>query len=229
MENTLKAAAEAIGYEYKDISLLHHALVHRSYANEHDVKNNERMEFLGDSVLSIVISDHIFHLMANRTEGDLSKMRAAIVCEQSLAKAAARFGLGEHILLGKGEKRTGGGERPSIVSDAFEAVIASIYLDGGIEAARKWVLSHLANEIEEAMSGGDYGDYKTALQEKVQKGDKGHVTYEIIAEHGMDHEKRFEAAVFIDGERKAAGMGRSKKEAEQQAAKNAIESINEEL
>ena len=229
MENTLKAAAEAVGYEYKDLSLLHHALVHRSYANEHNEKDNERMEFLGDSVLSIIVSDHIFHRMSGRTEGDLSKMRAAIVCEQSLANAAARFGLGDHILLGKGEGRTGGRKRPSIVSDAFEAVIASIYLDGGIEAAREWVLRRLAREIEDAMSGGDFGDYKTALQEKVQKGDKGHVTYEIIAENGMDHEKRFEAAVSIDGERKATGAGRSKKEAEQQAAKNAMDGIDEEL
>lgn len=228
MENnldSLKEAAEKIGYKYNDISLLNHALTHRSYANEHKVKDNERLEFLGDSVLSVIISEHIFKKMANRTEGDLSKFRASIVCEQSLAQAAEKIGLNNYILLGKGEERTGGRKRPSIISDAFEAVIASIYLDGGIEVARRWVLDCLGFKVEEILSGNGYNDYKTILQETVQKGHTGRVTYETISEKDFDDECRFEAAVFIDNVKMAEGTGRSKKEAEQAAAKHALEQI----
>jgi ribonuclease-3 len=225
MKKILEEAASAIGYEYKNIGLLRHALTHRSYANEHGVADNERMEFLGDSVLSIVISDHIFRRMENRTEGDLSKFRAAIVCEQSLAEAAAKFGLNKYIFLGKGEERTGGRERPSIVSDAFEAVIASIYLDGGIEKAREWVLKHLMPQIDEILAGKKCSDYKTMLQEAVQKGHTGKVTYEMISESGEDHNKRFNVAVLIDGSKVAYGSGKSKKEAEQEAAQHAYTEI----
>lgn len=225
MENNLLQAAEAIGYSYKNIGLLSHALTHRSYANEHNVKDNERLEFLGDSVLSVVVSDHIFKRMENRTEGDLSKFRAAIVCEKSLAEAAEKFNLNSYILLGKGEEMTGGRKRPSIVSDAFEAVIASIYLDGGIEKAREWILDHLMPQIDEVLSGRKYSDYKTMLQEAVQKGHTGHVTYETVGESGQDHNKLFSVVVMIDGVKKAEGTGKSKKEAEQDAAKHALAEI----
>lgn len=225
MELNLNEAAEAIGYSYRDSSLLYQALTHRSYANEHNVKDNERLEFLGDSVLSVIISEHIFKKMAERTEGDLSKIRAVTVCEQSLAEAAKRLGLNKYILLGKGEDKTGGRQRPSIISDAFEAVIASIYLDGGIEEARKWVLSHLSFKIDDVLAGNGYKDYKTMLQERVQKGNTGHVTYETVSEDGEEHNKRFNVIVLIDGVKKADGCGKSKKEAEQEAAKHALERI----
>ena len=225
MEINLNDAARAIGYRYNDIGLLANALAHRSYANEHNVRDNERLEFLGDSVLSVVISDHIFRKMQNRTEGDLSKFRASAVCEQSLAEAAEKFGLNKYIFLGKGEEMTGGRQRPSIVSDAFEAVIASIYLDGGLEAAREWVISHLSFKLEEILAGNGYKDYKTMLQEAVQKGNTGHVTYKTVSEKGEEHEKRFNVIVLIDGIEKAKGSGRSKKEAEQNAAKSALERI----
>lgn len=216
---------KVIGYDYKNEELLNHALTHSSYANEHNTEDNERLEFLGDSVLSIVISDYIFKRMKKRTEGDLSKFRAAIVCEQSLAEVAEKIHLNEYILLGKGEEMTGGRERPSIISDAFEAVIASIYLDGGIEAARKWILDLMMDQIDAVLAGQKMKDYKTALQEKVQKGNTGKVTYKTIGESGEDHNKMFEVNVMIDGIVKASGMGRSKKDAEQHAAKAALNKI----
>lgn len=225
MELNLNEAEAAIGYSYNDSNLLYQALTHRSYANEHNVKDNERLEFLGDSVLSVIISEHIFKKMAERKEGDLSKIRAVAVCEQSLAEAAAKFGLNKYILLGKGEDKTGGRQRPSIISDAFEAVIASIYLDGGLEEARKWVLSHLKFKLEDIFAGNGYKDYKTMLQERVQKGNTGHVTYETVSEDGEEHNKRFNVIVLIDGVKKADGCGKSKKEAEQEAAKRALERI----
>lgn len=222
METIINNAMSAIGYKYKNTEYLRQALTHSSYANENNVKDNERFEFLGDSVLSIIVSDYIFKRMQNRTEGDLSKFRASIVCEQSLADAAEKIGLNNYILLGKGEERTGGRKRPSIVSDAFEAVIASIYLDGGMEAARKWVIDHLIEQIDDILSGHRYSDYKTMLQEAVQKGHKGRVTYETISETGEDHNKVFNVAVFVDNVRKAEGSGRNKKEAEQSAAQKAL-------
>lgn len=225
MKMQIKEAQAAIGYDYKNIDYLRNALTHSSYANENAVPDNERLEFLGDSVLSIVVSDYIFRRMGNRAEGDLSKFRASIVCEQSLADAAAEFGLNEYIFLGKGEEMTGGRTRPSIVSDAFEAVIASIYLDGGMEAARKWVLEHLMKQIETVLSGHGYSDYKSTLQEKVQKGNTGRVTYELISSEGEDHNKIFRIAVAIDGVKKAEGEGKSKKEAEQAAAKAALDKL----
>jgi ribonuclease-3 len=160
--------------------------------------------------------------MKNRTEGDLSKFRAAIVCEQSLAEVSEKISLNKYIRLGKGEEMTGGRERPSIISDAFEAIIASIYLDGGIEAAREWVLSLMMEQIDAVLAGKKLKDYKTTLQEKVQKGHTGKVTYETIGESGEDHNKMFEVNVMIDGIVIASGKGRSKKDAEQQAAKAAL-------
>lgn len=223
--NSLTEAANKIGHQYKDLSILRHALTHRSYANEHRVKDNERLEFLGDSVLSVVISDYMFRKLENRTEGDLSKFRASIVCEQSLAEAAEKFGLNNYIFLGKGEERMGGRKRPSIISDAFEAVIASIYLDAGMEAARSWVLKHLGFKVDEIISGNGSKDYKTHLQEAVQKGHTGRVTYQTIAEGDEESDDRFSVIVMIDGVKKAEGKGRSKKEAEQNAAKHVLEKM----
>lgn len=218
-------AEKKIGYSYKNISLLEEALTHSSYANEKKKVSNERLEFLGDSVLSIIISDYIFRNGHAVNEGELTKYRAILVCEQSLASISKKISLGSLIKLGKGEEMTGGRKRTSIVSDAFEAVLASIYLDGGIESARKWLLPLMTDAIEETLAGKHYEDYKTMLQELVQKGNSGKVTYRIISETGLDHDKVFEVEALIDEIPKSKGKGQSKKEAEQRAAKEAYEKL----
>ena len=221
----MKDAEKTIGYEFNDKALLENALTHSSYANEKRTRNNERLEFLGDSVLSIIISDYIFRKMRNVQEGDLSKFRATLVCEQSLYQVAKKIDLSSAILLGRGEDRTGGRNRPSVVSDAFEAVLGAIYLDGGIDAARNWLLPLMKEDIEEVLAGKKYSDYKTMLQEKVQKDGAGSVTYRTIDESGLDHNKLFTVEVLINGKTAQQGKGRSKKEAEQNAAKKALEEM----
>ena len=211
-------AQKCIGHSYKNIDLLRTALTHSSYANEYKIKDNERLEFLGDSVLSIIISDYIFKKLQNVNEGDLTKFRATLVCEQSLAEVAKKINLGSLIKLGRGEEKSGGRERASVVSDAFEAVLASIYLDAGMETARKWLLNLMQDEIVEVLQGKRYGDYKTMLQERIQHGNVGKVTYRVVKEFGKDHNKTFEVEVLVDGLVKNKGVGKSKKEAEQMAA-----------
>ena len=211
-----------IGYKFKNIRLLENALTHSSYANEKHLKSNERLEFLGDSVLSVIISDYLYKKMSDTNEGDLSKLRANLVCEQSLDKVARRIGLDEGLMLGRGEEMTGGRKRPSIVSDAFEAVLAAIYLDSDIETARNWLLPLMKNDIEDAIAGRRSGDYKTALQEKIQKQHSGTISYEIIKEEGQAHMKNFTVRVLLDDREIGTGTGSSKKEAEQNAAKMAL-------
>ncbi|MEE1351529.1 MAG: ribonuclease III [Clostridia bacterium] len=212
-----------IGYEFSNKNLLKTALTHSSYANEHRTKNNERLEFLGDSVLSIIVSDYIFKKMESVDEGDLSKFRATLVCESSLAEISKQIQLNELIYLGKGEDKTGGRRRPSIISDAFEALLGAIYLDGGLETARAWLLSLMSDRIEKTLAGKLYSDYKTSLQEIVQKDGKSSVTYKTISETGREHDKRFVVQVLINGEPKCKASGHSKKEAEQSAARQTIE------
>ena len=212
-----------IGYEFTDKNLLKTALSHSSYANENHTRNNERLEFLGDSVLSIIISDYIFKAMKKVNEGDLSKMRATLVCEQSLYEVAKKISLSELVFLGRGEEKTGGRQRPSVISDAFEAVLGAIYLDGGIEAAREWLLPLMSDRIKETMSGKLYKDYKTTLQEFVQRDGKSSVTYKTIKETGKEHNRQFVVSVYINGEAAATAEGHSKKEAEQNAARLCIE------
>ena len=214
-----------IGYKFKDSKLLETALTHSSYANEARKESNERLEFLGDSVLSIIVSDYLFGRLKGVAEGTLSKYRASLVCEQSLYEISKQISLSELIFLGKGEEMTGGRNRPSIVSDAFEAVIAAIYLDGGLETAREWVLNLMKSSIEETVAGHRSNDYKTMLQEVFQKGNTGKVTYRTIAEKGMDHNKTFEVEVLVDGEPRGKGEGLSKKEAEQHAAHKLLDSL----
>ena len=221
----MKDAEKKIGYTFKDKSLLRNALTHSSYANEYKCANNERLEFLGDSVLSIVVSDYLYRLLPNVDEGVLSKYRATLVCEQSLYDISKQIELSSFICLGKGEELTGGRERPSIVSDAFEAVLAAIYLDGGMEIARTWVTNLMREAIEDVAKGHRYADYKTMLQEALQRGNKGKVTYQIIGESGLDHIKEFEAQVLVDGVPKNTGKGKSKKEAEQNAAHTMLKSL----
>ena len=169
----MKNVQEKIGYTFKNVNLLETALTHSSYANECKKENNERLEFLGDSVLSVIISDYIFRRLPNVDEGWLSKYRATLVCEQSLNEISKKISLSKFILLGKGEEMTGGRQRASIVSDAFEAVLAAIYLDGGMETARKWVIDLMRDSINEVVTGHGYADYKTMLQEALQKGTQG--------------------------------------------------------
>ena len=221
----MKDIEAKIGHKFKNTMLLETALTHSSYANEARKESNERLEFLGDSVLSIIVSDYLFGRLTGVAEGTLSKYRASLVCEQSLYEISKQISLSELIFLGKGEEMTGGRKRPSIVSDAFEAVIAAIYLDGGLETTREWVLNLMKNSIEETVAGHRSNDYKTMLQEVFQKGNTGKVTYRTIAEKGMDHNKTFEVEVLVDGEPRGRGEGLSKKEAEQNAAHKLLDSL----
>ncbi|HIU57014.1 MAG TPA: ribonuclease III [Candidatus Ornithomonoglobus merdipullorum] len=220
-------AEKKIGYKFKNEGLLKIALTHSSYANENHTRDNERLEFLGDSVLSIIISDYIFKRMQDVDEGDLTKFRATLVCEQSLASVAEKIHLNELVFLGRGEERTGGRRRPSIISDAFEAVLAAIYLDSGIEKAREWLLGLMTDRIEKVLAGEYYSDYKTTLQEIVQKNGKGIVSYVTVSETGKEHNKQFTVKVVINGEPKHTGVGHSKKEAEQAAAKAALAELKD--
>lgn len=217
-----------IGYDFKNKDLLRHALSHTSYINEHKKEkseSNERLEFLGDAIVDMVVSDYLYRLDSKMSEGVLTKLRACVVCEGSFARVASKMDYGSYLLLGKGEEATGGRQRSSVLADAFEAVVAAMYLDSGIETVSEWIISKLKGEIELAMQGHLTKDYKTLLQEAVQKGVHGRVTYDIVDEYGPDHAKTFCAEVFIDGERMASGSGTSKKDAEQAAASAALKLV----
>ncbi len=214
---------QKIGYTFKNKDYLEKALAHSSFANERHSESNERLEFLGDSVLSLVVSENLFLAHSKNDEGDLSKIRASLVCEQGLFGLAKKIGLPEYIKLGRGEELSGGRQRPSLVSDAFEALLAAIFLDSNFETAKKWLLSVMEDELSKVSGKQMFGDYKTMLQEHTQKGARGKVTYELISESGPDHNKHFVCAVLVDGEHIAKGEGKSKKEAEQEAARNALE------
>ncbi|WP_081777273.1 ribonuclease III [Ruminococcus sp. FC2018] len=220
---TIKEFQEKIGYKFKNEKLIIEALSHSSYANEckKQRKNNERLEFLGDSVLSVIVSDYIFEHFKHLPEGELTKLRASLVCEQALFDFSKKIDLGEYIFLGKGEEITGGRERPSIVSDAFEAVIAAIYLDGGLDVATKYVLSFIPEDIK-PHSVVSFVDYKTALQEIIQKNPEEKVEYVLTDESGPDHDKKFTVNVMLNSNVIGTGIGKSKKSAEQNAAKEAL-------
>lgn len=221
-QTAVKQFQEKIGYRFKDESLLFEALSHSSYANENKKtrNSNERLEFLGDSVLSIVVSDHIFEHYKHLPEGELTKMRASLVCEKALFEFSKKIDLGSYIFLGKGEEMTGGRTRPSIVSDAFEAVIAAIYLDGGMEIVSQYILSFLPENITPDFSV--FHDYKTALQEVIQRNPEEKIEYHLKGESGPDHNKQFTVQVLLNSNVIGEGTGRSKKTAEQLAAKEAL-------
>ena len=215
MEISFSGLEQEIGYVFQKKDLIYEALSHSSYANEKKKQrhSNERLEFLGDSVLSVVVSQYLFEHYQDFPEGELTKIRAALVCEKSLHKFALRIHLGDYLLLGKGEAHTGGRERPSILADAFEAVIAAVYLDGGLEAARTHILHFIPKTLPENRSML-FGDYKTALQEVIQKNPEEKVDYRLIEESGPDHNKTFVVEVHMNSNIIGTGMGKSKKEAE---------------
>ena len=210
--------------EFKNKEYILEALTHSSYSNEN--KNypfNERLEFLGDSVLSIVISDYLFKKETKLPEGELTKIRANIVCEESLSEVSKNIHLGKYMLLGKGEEATGGRERISILADALEAVIAAIYLDGGIKCAREFILTNMEKIINDSIKGKIFRDYKTCLQEVLQSNGENNIWYKLIEEKGPDHNKRFVMEVGINDTVLGVGEGKSKKDAEQVAAKCALD------
>lgn len=218
----MKQFEEIIGYSFQEKGLLKHALTHSSYANErHDeFLSNERLEFLGDSVLGIVTAEYLYENFPKMPEGELSKLRASLVCEQSLFDFAAQIHLGDYLILGRGEQHSGGNTRPSILADAFEAVIAAIYLDGGMQPAKGHILRFISRAIR--LHKTSFHDYKTALQEIVQKNKEEQVVYVMVGETGPDHDKRFDVEVHLNSNVIGRGTGRSKKQAEQEAAKEAL-------
>lgn len=218
---------KAIGYEFKDKSLAEKALTHSSYANENGVESYERLEFLGDSVLSVTVSEYLYKNYPDMPEGTLTKVRAAAVCERSLYVVAKRLGLGSFLVINRGEEMTGGRERTSILADIVEATIAAIFLDSDINRAKEWIMANMTDIIERAVSGKAFVDYKTELQEYAQSKVDCEVTYILTGESGPAHNKCFEYDVRLGGRLMGHGSGPSKKEAEQMAAKAAMESISE--
>lgn len=211
-----------LGYSFKDVSLLKRALTHSSYSGGKNNGSNERLEFLGDSVLQITVSLYLFTNMKTVPEGGLTKLRASIVCENSLYGFAKKIDLGKYILLGKGEEVAGGRDRRSILADAFEAVIAAIYLDGGMDEAQRMILSFVP-DVEALRSGKvKLGDYKTILQEIIQQNPEEHISYEVRDDNAQQNIKKFFADVLLNGQVIGSGSGQSKKEAEQAAAKEAV-------
>ena len=222
----MKEFEENISYYFSDTELLNTALTHSSYANEHDLEpymNNERLEFLGDAVLNVVVSKYLYNRFKTSPEGDLTKKRATVVCESSLAFAARKINLGKYILLGKGEAGTGGRDRDSILADTFEAIVGAIYLDEDIDRVEKLILEIFEEEAIAAFYEGSlFTDYKTELQERLQKKVNGNIEYLVEREEGPDHDKRFYMDVWVKNKVIGSGVGRNKKEAEQMAAKEAL-------
>ena len=219
----IKDLEAAIGYRFRDISLLQNALTHSSYANErwhNSLLSNERLEFLGDSVLGMLVAEYLYKTFPDRPEGELTRMRADMVCEKTLAAAANRIGLGSHLLLGHGEERFGGRNRDSILADAMESVIAACFLDGGLEAALGFVRQFILVEVPVARMHN--ADYKTALQELVQQKKNQVLAYALVGQSGPDHDKEFSVEVSLNGTVVGRGTGSSKKRAEQDAARDAI-------
>ena len=227
IEESIRAFEEKIGYEFKDKTYIQTALTHSSFANEHKEFNyNERLEFLGDSVLGLVVSDYLFRARNDLPEGKLTRLRANVVCEESLSAVARKINLGDHLFLGKGEKASGGSNRDSILADATEAVIAAIYLDGGFDQAKDFILSNLRDTIAKNIDGNIFRDYKTILQEIIQ-GNNGKISYKLVGESGPDHNKEFEMQVKCGQETIGIGKGKNKKEAEKEAARDALVKMGE--
>lgn len=223
----IKDLETAIGYKFKNITLLQNALTHSSYANEHwhnGLKSNERLEFLGDSVLGMVVAEYLYKNYPARPEGDLTRMRADMVCERSLAKIAERVNLGDYLSLGHGEEQGGGRNRPSILADAVESVLAACFLDGGMEAAEGFINRFVLCNVPQSQLQNQ--DYKTALQELVQQKKNQQLSYCLIGESGPDHNKEFVVELTLNGNVVGRGVGSSKKCAEQDAARVALVALS---
>ena len=221
-KEALQKLQDKIGYQFQDIALLKQALTHSSFANEQKInkmENYERLEFLGDAVLELVSSEFLFHENKDMPEGQLTKLRASMVCEPSLAYCAKDIGLGKYILLGRGEEATGGRNRDSIISDVMEAVIGAVFLDGGIEYAKKFIFQFILSDLENKIL---FMDSKTLLQEEVQKDNTAQLRYELVKETGPDHDKQFQVEAYLDNKVIGTGVGKTKKAAEQQAAYEAL-------
>ena len=228
MTKNVEVLQKHIKYEFKNKKILNEALTHSSYSNEYKKsrnKNNERLEFLGDSILGLIISTHLFNLKKDLPEGELTKIRAAIVCERSLKEVAKKIQLGDFLMLGKGEETTGGRKRDSILADAVEALIAAIYIDSDFKYASDFVLEFMNEVIGEAIEGKIMRDYKTQLQEIIQRYSKEPIIYKLTDQMGPDHDKVFMMQVSLGDKVIGTGSGKSKKEAEQQAAKDALGNI----
>ena len=226
LEDRMKKLEEKLGYVFHDKELMLHALTHSSYANEHrsaGLTSNERLEFLGDSVLGMVVADYLFRIHGNMPEGELTRTRAALVCEGSLHEVAKTLGLGDYLRLGKGEDAGGGRTRPSILADATEALLAAVYLDGGLTPARAIIRKFILDKEQEKAVDRDY---KTALQELVQRTPGQAIVYELVDEIGPDHARVFVMEVSVGGMPTGRGRGRTKKEAEQLAARAALEKLS---
>ncbi len=224
----IKELEDAIGYRFSNISLLQNALTHSSYANErwhNSAMSNERLEFLGDSVLGMIVAEYLYKKFPDRPEGELTRMRADMVCETSLAEVAAQIDLGRHLLLGKGEEQGGGRTRPSILADAVESVIAASFLDGGAAAAESFVRRFVLCKVPVTRLHNE--DYKTSLQELVQQKRNQVLSYRLAGESGPDHDKHFTVEVLLNGTVLGQGTGSSKKRAEQDAARTAITKLTE--
>ena len=222
----LEKLEENIGYTFKNKELLKQALRHTSYANERNLESNEKLEFLGDSILEFLTSKYIYENYKYLKEGEMTKVRATVVCEKSLYKVAKLHNFSDFLYLGKSEQKTEGSKRPAILADSVEAVIAAIYIDGGLEEAEKFIIENLKDAILDATKHVGDKDYKTVLQEKLQEHGEVKIEYKTIGESGPDHNKMFVVDVEVNGKFLAKGKGKSKKEAQMQAAKKALENFN---
>ena len=214
-----------LGYSFKNKCLLKKALTHTSYAYERKMESNEKLEYLGDSILEFISSEYLYENYPKLKEGEMTKVRASVVCEQSLYKIAKKHNFSDFLYLGKSEKCSKENVRPAIMADSVEAVIAAIYLDGGLEIAKKFIIENLKDEIEIAAKNVGEKDYKTVLQEKLQENGEVEIKYTILREFGPDHEKTFEAQVECNHKKLATGTGKSKKQAEMEAARKALENL----
>lgn len=225
-KNNLISLQKNLNYKFRNEELLSLAMTHSSYANENKmgiVENNERLEFLGDAILNLVVSQYLYKKYPNHPEGELTKIRAKVVCESSLAYAAKKIEIGKYLLLGKGEEATGGRVRESILADAAEAIVGAIYMDSDFETTNTILLTNFESDIVHAVAKGDlFIDYKTELQEMIQKKGKSTMEYVVVKEEGPDHNKRFYIDVVVNNESIGTGRGRNKKDAEQMAAKEAL-------
>ena len=212
-----------IGYKFKNIELLKTAFTHTSYANENKKQSNEKLEFLGDSILEFVVSNYLYKNYKKLKEGEMTKVRATVVCEQSLYEIALKYNFDKLLYLGRSEKLSGGSHKPTILADSVEAVIAAIYRDAGLEQAEKFIIDNLKEAIEQASKNVGKKDYKTVLQEELQKHGSVKIEYNIIKEEGPDHDKTFVAEVKCNNKYLATGKGNTKKQAEMEAARIALE------